>query len=110
MTAKYARENNVPYLGICLGMQIALIEYARNVAGLEKANSSEFDRHCEQPVVGLITEWQDAEGHIETRDDNSDLGGTMRLGAQQCHLIEAQKRVHYMAKKPSKSVTVTVMK
>ena len=91
LTAKYARENNVPYLGICLGMQIALIEYARNVAGLEKANSSEFDRNCEQPVVGLITEWQDAEGHIETRDDNSDLGGTMRLGAQQCHLIEGSK-------------------
>ena len=91
LTAKYARENNIPYLGICLGMQIALIEYARNVAGLEKANSSEFDRHCEQPVVGLITEWQDAEGHIETRDDNSDLGGTMRLGAQQCHLIEGSK-------------------
>ena len=91
LTAKYARENNVPYLGICLGMQIALIEYARNVAGLEKANSSEFDRNCEQPVVGLITEWQDSEGHIETRDDNSDLGGTMRLGAQQCHLIEGSK-------------------
>ena len=91
LTAKYARENNIPYLGICLGMQIALIEYARNVASLEKANSSEFDRHCEQPVVGLITEWQDAEGHIETRDDNSDLGGTMRLGAQQCHLIEGSK-------------------
>ncbi|OLV26912.1 glutamine hydrolyzing CTP synthase [Haemophilus parainfluenzae] len=91
LTAKYARENNIPYLGICLGMQIALIEYARNVAGLEKANSSEFDRNCEQPVVGLITEWQDAEGHIETRDDNSDLGGTMRLGAQQCHLIEGSK-------------------
>ena len=96
LTAKYARENNIPYLGICLGMQIALIEYARNVAGLEKANSSEFDRNCEQPVVGLITEWQDAEGHIETRDDNSDLGGTMRLGAQQCHLIEGSKaRVLY---------------
>ena len=91
LTAKYARENNIPYLGICLGMQIALIEYARNVAALEKANSSEFDRNCEQPVVGLITEWQDAEGHIETRDDNSDLGGTMRLGAQQCHLIEGSK-------------------
>ena len=57
LTAKYARENNVPYLGICLGMQIALIEYARNVAGLEKANSSEFDRHCEQPVVGLINRY-----------------------------------------------------
>ncbi|EGV06529.1 CTP synthase [Haemophilus pittmaniae HK 85] len=91
LTAQYARENNVPYLGICLGMQIALIEYARHVAGLEKANSSEFDRNCEQPVVGLITEWQDAEGNVEVRDDNSDLGGTMRLGAQQCHLIEGSK-------------------
>ena len=91
LTAQYARENNVPYLGICLGMQIALIEYARHVAGLEKANSSEFDRNCEQPVVGLITEWQDAEGNVEIRDDNSELGGTMRLGAQQCHLIEGSK-------------------
>lgn len=91
LTAQYARENNVPYLGICLGMQIALIEYARNVAGLTKANSSEFDRTCEQPVVGLITEWQDAEGNVETRSDESDLGGTMRLGTQQCHLIEGSK-------------------
>lgn len=87
-TAQYARENNIPYLGICLGMQIALIEYARNVAGLTKANSSEFDRTCEQPVVGLITEWQDADGNVEVRSDKSDLGGTMRLGAQQCHLAE----------------------
>lgn len=87
LTAQYARENNIPYFGICLGMQIALIEYARNVAGLTKANSSEFDRTCEQPVVGLITEWQDAEGNVETRTDQSDLGGTMRLGAQQCHLV-----------------------
>ncbi len=87
-TAQYARENNIPYLGICLGMQIALIEYARNVAGMSKANSSEFDRTCEQPVIGLITEWQDAEGNVETRNDNSDLGGTMRLGAQKCHLME----------------------
>ena len=87
LTAQYARENNIPYFGICLGMQIALIEYARNVAGLTKANSSEFDRTCEQPVVGLITEWQDAEGNVETRTVQSDLGGTMRLGAQQCHLV-----------------------
>lgn len=87
-TAQYARENNVPYLGICLGMQTALIEYARNVAGLTKANSSEFDRTCEQPVVALITEWQDADGNTEVRSDKSDLGGTMRLGAQQCHLAE----------------------
>lgn len=88
LTAKYARENNIPYLGICLGMQIALIEYARNMAGLSQANSSEFDKDCPQPVVGLITEWQDAEGNVEVRSDESDLGGTMRLGAQQCHLAE----------------------
>ena len=88
LTAKYARENNIPYLGICLGMQVALIEFARNVAGMSHANSSEFDRTCEQPVVGLITEWQDADGNKEVRSDESDLGGTMRLGAQKCHLIE----------------------
>ncbi|HDR1284569.1 glutamine hydrolyzing CTP synthase [Pasteurella multocida] len=91
LTAKYARENHIPYLGICLGMQVAYIEYARNVAGLTDANSTEFDRTCDYPVVGLITEWQDAEGNIETRTDASDLGGTMRLGAQQCHLMEGSK-------------------
>ena len=84
-TAQYARENKIPYLGICLGMQIALIEYARNVAGLTQANSSEFDKDCPQPVVGLITEWQNAEGEMETRSDASDLG------AQQCHLVEGSK-------------------
>lgn len=88
LTAKYARENNIPYLGICLGMQVALIEFARHVAGMSHANSSEFDRTCQQPVVGLITEWQDADGNTEVRSDESDLGGTMRLGAQKCHLIE----------------------
>ena len=88
LTAKYARENNIPYLGICLGMQVALIEFARHVAGMSQANSSEFDRTCPQPVVGLITEWQNAEGNTEVRSDESDLGGTMRLGAQKCHLIE----------------------
>ncbi|MDG6895581.1 glutamine hydrolyzing CTP synthase [Volucribacter amazonae] len=87
-TAQYARENHIPYLGICLGMQVAFIEYARNVAGLSEANSSEFDRTCAQPVIGLITEWQDAEGKVETRSSDSDLGGTMRLGAQLCHLAE----------------------
>ncbi|AZI13203.1 glutamine hydrolyzing CTP synthase [Avibacterium paragallinarum] len=87
-TAQYARENNIPYLGICLGMQVALIEYARHKAGLTEANSTEFDKDCKQPVVGLITEWQDAEGKIETRNDKSDLGGTMRLGSQQCYLAE----------------------
>ena len=91
LTAQYARENGIPYLGICLGMQIALIEYARNVAGLTKANSSEFDKNCEQPVVALITEWQDAEGNTEVRSDASDLGGSMRLGAQQCHLLEGSR-------------------
>ena len=90
-TAQYARENNIPYLGICLGMQIALIEYARNVAGLTKANSSEFDKDCEQPVIALITEWQDADGNTEVRTDESDLGGTMRLGAQQCHLVSGSR-------------------
>ncbi|TNH02778.1 CTP synthase [Testudinibacter sp. TR-2022] len=88
MTAQYARENNIPYLGICLGMQVALIEYARNVTGLIGANSTEFDKNSPYPVVGLITEWQDAEGKLETRTETSDLGGTMRLGAQQCHLID----------------------
>jgi len=88
---KYARENNVPYLGICLGMQVALIEYARNVAGLENANSTEFDPETPNPVVGLITEWLDADGQKEIRDGSSDLGGTMRLGSQLCHLIEGTK-------------------
>ncbi|WP_107687610.1 CTP synthase [Neisseria wadsworthii] len=83
---KYARENNVPYLGICLGMQIALIEYARNVAGMEGANSTEFDLKSPYPVVGLIDEWQTADGSIEKRDEHADLGGTMRLGAQEVDL------------------------
>lgn len=82
--ARYARENKVPYLGICLGMQVALIEYARNVAGLKNANSTEFDPDTENPVVALITEWQNHDGMAERRDANSDLGGTMRLGAQTC--------------------------
>lgn len=86
LAVKYARENNVPYLGICLGMQVALIEYARNVAGLENAHSTEFDPETPHPVVGLITEWLDAEGQVELRSENSDLGGTMRLGGQQCYL------------------------
>ena len=85
-TVKYARENKVPYLGICLGMQVAVIEYARHVAGLEGANSTEFDENSPNPVVGLITEWKDQSGNVEQRTDNSDLGGTMRLGAQDCRL------------------------
>src|SRR2546430_15080817 len=81
---RYARENGVPYLGICLGMQLATIEYARNVAGLAGANSTEFDADTPHPVVALITEWLDRTGRIEKRTDKSDLGGTMRLGAQRC--------------------------
>jgi CTP synthase len=81
---RYARENNVPYLGICLGMQLAVIEYARDVAGMADASSTEFDSDTTHPVVALITEWQDREGKIETRSENSDLGGTMRLGSQRC--------------------------
>ncbi|MFS2225410.1 glutamine hydrolyzing CTP synthase [Pantoea sp. B65] len=88
MTARYARENNVPYLGICLGMQVALMEFARNVAGMEGANSTEFVPDCKYPVVALITEWRDEEGNVEVRSEQSDLGGTMRLGSQQCQLME----------------------
>lgn len=83
-TVQYARENKIPYLGICLGMQLAVVEYARNVAGLTDANSTEFNPDAEHKVVGLIDEWQDASGKLEKRDENSDLGGTMRLGAQSC--------------------------
>ena len=81
-TARFAREHRVPYLGICLGMQVATIEYARDVAGLEGANSTEFDPQCKYPVIALITEWKDQDGSIKTRSASSDLGGTMRLGAQ----------------------------
>ncbi|WP_257292704.1 CTP synthase, partial [Endozoicomonas sp. ONNA1] len=84
---RHARESKIPYLGICLGMQVAVIEYARNKAGLEGANSSEFDQNAEHPVVGLITEWLSSDGALETRTEASDLGGTMRLGAQLCNLI-----------------------
>jgi CTP synthase len=82
LTAQYAREKKIPYLGICLGMQVATIEYARHMAGLENANSSEFDPESPHKVIALIDEWQDADGSIQKRDENSDLGGTMRLGAQ----------------------------
>ena len=85
-TAEYARENKIPYLGICLGMQVAVIEFARNVLKLKDANSSEFDNKTNHPVIGLIHEWMDSDGEIEKRDENSDLGGTMRLGSQECLL------------------------
>jgi CTP synthase len=80
--ARFARENKIPYLGICLGMQVATIEFARHVAGLKGANSTEFDPQTPHPVIALITEWKDADGTIKTRDEKSDMGGTMRLGAQ----------------------------
>ena len=86
LACKFARENNIPYLGICLGMQVAIIEYARNVLKLKNANSTEFDQYTEFPVIGLITEWNDISGKKEIRDKNSDLGGTMRLGGQICKL------------------------
>lgn len=89
--AKHARENDIPYLGICLGMQVAYIEFARHVAGMENANSTEFDSETPYPVVGLITEWLDADGSTEIRDVSGDLGGTMRLGSQLCHLIKGSK-------------------
>ena len=90
-TAQYARENKIPYLGICLGMQVAVIEFARNVANLTGAHSTEFNLKTENPVVGLITEWVNSEGSKEIRSEESDLGGTMRLGAQNCNLIEGTK-------------------
>ncbi|MEZ5528544.1 MAG: CTP synthase [Porticoccaceae bacterium] len=83
----YARTNKIPYLGICLGMQVAMIEFARNVCGMAGANSTEFDTETPYPVIGLITEWVDMDGSVETRSEESDLGGTMRLGAQNSYLV-----------------------
>ncbi|HAJ74838.1 MAG TPA: CTP synthetase [Gammaproteobacteria bacterium] len=88
LTTQYARENKIPYLGICLGLQAAVIDYARNVAGMQGANSTEFDKGCSYPVIALISEWTTAAGTTEFRDEHSDLGGTMRLGAQKCILDE----------------------
>jgi len=86
IAARYARENRIPFLGICLGMQIAVIEFARNCAGLEGAHSTEFQRDTPHPVVALVTEWTRADGGVESRDEGSDKGGTMRLGEQNCLL------------------------
>ena len=91
LTAKYARENNIPYFGICLGMQVAVIDFARHVANLENANSSEFNPKTPHPVVGLIAEWQSGEGGVEKRHQDSDLGGTMRLGGFACNLHPKSK-------------------
>jgi len=96
---RFAREQGVPYLGICLGMQVAVIEFARHMAGLEGAHSTEFDRHTPHPVIALITEWINEDGTLETRDENADLGGTMRLGAQEC-LLEPGSVARRMYAKP----------
>jgi CTP synthase len=88
LAVKFARENGIPYLGICLGMQVAVIEAARHLAGLDGAMSTEFDRSTPHPVIGLITEWQTSSGDLEQRDERSELGGTMRLGAQEVTLVE----------------------
>ena len=98
LACKYARENQIPYLGICLGMQVALIEFARNVLKLKGANSTEFDSETPHPVIALITEWNDISGKKEQRNKNSDMGGTMRLGGQVCKLKRSSK-VYKMYKK-----------
>lgn len=87
-TVKYARENDIPYLGICLGMQVAVIEYARNMANMTNANSTEFNETTPYPVIALITQWQDEQGNTQNRDEDSKLGGTMRLGGQECDLVK----------------------
>jgi len=91
MAVQFARENKIPYLGICLGMHVALVEYARHVCGLEGAHSTEIDRSTPYPIVAMITEWQNADGSTEQRDESSDMGGTMRLGAQVCQLEEGSQ-------------------
>ena len=85
--AGYAREQRIPYLGICLGLQVAVAEFARNVVGLKGAHSTEFERNTPHPVIALIIEWQDRSGQQETRSEQSDMGGSMRLGAQDCYLV-----------------------
>ena len=92
---RYAREHNIPYLGICLGMQVAVIEYARYKAGLDGANSTEFEKDCQEPVIALITEWQNEDGSVQKRDAGSDKGGTMRLGAQSC-ILEKNTLAHQL--------------
>ena len=89
--ARHAREQKIPYLGICLGMQVAAIEYARNVCGLDGAHSTEFAPNSPHPVIALVTEWRDASGKVEQRTQNSNLGGTMRLGVQTCRLVAGTK-------------------
>jgi CTP synthase len=95
---EFARKNKLPYFGICLGMQIAIIEFSRNVLKLKNANSTEFNIKTKYPVIGLVTEWKDASGKIEHRDENSNLGGTMRLGGQKC-LVKRNSLSHKLYKK-----------
>ena len=95
LAVRYARENKIPYLGICLGMQVAVIEFARHVVGLVNAHSTEFDKNTPDPVIALITEWKTADGKVEKRDSGSDLGGTMRLGGQDCRMASDSK-VHQL--------------
>ena len=99
LACKYSREKNIPYLGICLGMQVAIIEYARNVLNLKGANSTEFNQKTKYPVIGLINEWSDISGKKEKRNKNSDLGGTMRLGGQLC-ILKKNSNSYKMYKKP----------
>ncbi|MDP1604680.1 MAG: CTP synthase [Legionella sp.] len=96
---QYARESKLPFLGICLGLQTAVIEYARNVAGMTGANSTEFDKNTPYPVIALISEWMEKDGQVNVRDENSDLGGTMRLGAQACQL-DAKSHAYQIYEKP----------
>ncbi|MCP5144664.1 MAG: CTP synthase [Gammaproteobacteria bacterium] len=98
MAIRYARENNVPFLGICLGMQLAVVEFSRNCAGMEGAHSTEFNRQTKYPVIGLITEWLSPEGTVERRTERSDKGGTMRLGGQQCRLAAGSIVAHVYAR------------
>ena len=98
LACKFSRENDIPYLGICLGMQVAIIEYARNVLKLKGANSTEFNQNTKHPVIGLITEWSDISGKKETRSKDSDLGGTMRLGGQLC-MLKKKSNSYKMYKK-----------
>ena len=93
-TVRYARENNVPFLGICLGLQVAVIEYARHKANMGDANSTEFNSKTPFPVIGLIAEWEDENGNLQTRNSKSNMGGTMRLGGQECQLIKGSRASH----------------
>ena len=102
---QFARENKLPYFGICLGMQIAIIEFSRNILKLKNANSTEFNVKTKHPVIGLVTEWKDASGKIEHRSESSNLGGTMRLGGQKC-MIKKSSLSHKLYKKMDLGVKI----